>query len=168
MIAADDRLHLTPICHGGDLRPATLQDAAQLYAWRMDPETRRQSFQQGAIPEDTHRQWLEATLANPAIHVFIAEMWMMQGADGPQILVPFGMGRLDVHSPRQADISYIVAPDCRGQGLASRLISLLAARAGGLGYHQLRARVKAGNIASLRALQSAHFTISETIVEMAK
>ena len=139
------------------LRPATPHDAQQLYAWRMDPETRQQSFSQSEIRPETHAAWLTATLADPQQRLYIAE----SGSSG----IGIGMGRLDWRSGR-CEISYALAPDCRGLKRGASLICALHHAAFRLGQPAPMARVKAGNIASLRALERAGYCIRDTIIEM--
>lgn len=153
------------ICDAPTLRPATLRDRAQCYAWRMDPETRRQSFRQQAITEHGHAAWFQAALENPQIRLYIAET-VVAWRDRPEhTRVEFGVGRIDLGGVR-AEISYTIAPDCRGKGWAKDLIRLLADQAYALQRGPVVAKVKAGNVPSLRALERAGFRVREQVVEM--
>jgi RimJ/RimL family protein N-acetyltransferase len=137
------------------LRPAEDRDHAQLYAWRMEPETRRQSFQTGPIADDAHAAWYASVRHDPQQRLFIAE-----AAGGPM-----GMGRLDWRAGR-CKISYSLDPDWRGLGCGTQLIVALTRIAEALGHLRCVAEVKAGNIASLRALERAGYRIQETVIEM--
>lgn len=135
---------------GLSLRPATPEDAARLYAWRMDPGTRANSLAPAAITPAEHRHWLTKNLANPTRRLYIAE-----GPEGP-----VGTGRLDLTASVRAgewaleaapvaEVSVTVAPEVRGQGWGTRLVAALVEAARGLGRHRLEARIKADNTPSL-------------------
>lgn len=119
-------------------RPATRDDAALLFAWANDPETRRQSFTTEPIAWETHVAWLERRLADSLILIF----------ENPE---PVGVVRI-----QDGVISITVAPEHRGKGYATPMIRE-AAQPGTI------AEVKPDNVASLRAFAAAGFVeISRT------
>jgi RimJ/RimL family protein N-acetyltransferase len=130
------------------LRPATASDAELLLEWRNDPKTREASFQQEPIGVEEHRAWLAGRLDDPDSALLVIEI------DGK----PAGSIRLDRHGDEEAEIHIVVAPGRRGGGLASMALDLASERAAELlGVRRVRARVKPGNEASLRAFHSAGF-----------
>jgi RimJ/RimL family protein N-acetyltransferase len=130
------------------LRPATMSDAELLLEWRNDPKTREASFQQEAIALEEHREWLASRLGDPDCALFVIEL---EGR-------PAGSVRLDRDGDEEAEIHIVVAPESRGAGLASPALDLASEQAGELlGVRRVRARVKSGNEASLRAFRSAGF-----------
>ncbi|MGA1825264.1 MAG: GNAT family N-acetyltransferase [bacterium] len=117
------------------LRSATMQDADLLLEWRNDPETRKASHNTAEVQRDEHISWLTKTLNNANRRLFVAEE---NGA-------PIGTVRADL-SEGVWELSWTVAPNARGRGVAKRMVALLA--------HQIpepiRAEVKAENMASAR------------------
>lgn len=122
------------------LRPATLQDAGLLLAWRNDPDTRRASHQNDVIPMATHMAWLARALEDPCRRLCMAE------AHG----VPVGTVRADFSHGAHV-LSWTVAPEARGRGLASRMVAMFAH---GL-REPLRAEIRVGNLASVRVAEHA-------------
>jgi len=134
------------------LRPATLDDAALLFAWRTDPATVAASL--GPPPTQAeHARWLQATLADPSRRLFVAEETLDEG-DAP---TPVGTGRIDVR-PDEAELSITVAPHCRGCGhgirLLARLVSIATRGAPG---RPLVARVRGDNVASIKLFLGSGF-----------
>jgi RimJ/RimL family protein N-acetyltransferase len=126
------------------LRPATLQDADLLLEWRNDPATREASHSTARVPRDEHLAWLSATLANADRKLVIAEE---NGA-------PVGTVRAE-RANGVWNLSWTVAPQARGRGVAKRMVALLASRISG----PIRAEVKAENIASARIAEHAGMTL---------
>ena len=115
------------------LRSATIQDAEMLYNWRNDPETRKASHSTSQVIKDEHIAWLTKTLSNAKRRLFVAE------EDG----TPVGTVRADL-SEGVWELSWTVAPNARGRGVAKQMVTLLAQQIS----EPIRAKVKAGNIAS--------------------
>lgn len=55
------------------LRPATMDYADALLAWRNDPATRALSHNKDAAGRNGHMDWLARSLANPDRRLLIAE-----------------------------------------------------------------------------------------------
>lgn len=132
-----------------ELRPAELDDADLLLRWRNDPETRSYFFGQAAVPEDQHVRWLRRKLAAPnESRIYIAE----------RATAPVGQARVDRLDAGFGEISVSLDPAHRGEGLGSELIALATARAADeLDLQTIRAVVKPGNQASLRAFERAGY-----------
>lgn len=128
------------------LRPATLQDAELLLAWRNDPQTRRSSHNNAQIELSAHLIWLEAALVNSSRQILIAE------AEG----VPVGSLRVDRQSDGVSELSWTVAPAARGQGVGRHMLAALLARISG----PVRAEIKQGNTASIRIAESVGLTLN--------
>jgi RimJ/RimL family protein N-acetyltransferase len=120
------------------MRPATFDDAATLFAWRNDTVTRAMSSNTDPVPWETHLEWLAATLADEGRTLFICE------EDG----VPVGTVRIDA----SGKMSWTVAPEARGRGLASIMIAMA-------GPQGCTATIKAENVASQRAARKAGFRL---------
>lgn len=118
-----------------DYRPATPEDAENLFRWRNDPITRAMSVNTQPIEWVDHVAWLDRRLArqNPNLYIVVV--------DGD----PVGTFRLD-----DGEVSYTIAPEFRGRGFATWTLSLVRNRFG-----PQRAVIKAENTASIRAAQKA-------------
>ncbi|MEC5388052.1 GNAT family N-acetyltransferase [Uliginosibacterium sp. H3] len=123
------------------LRPATLQDAELLLAWRNDLQTRLASHGTHEIPLAEHWAWLDLVLADPARRLLIAEL------DD----VPVGSIRVDTASDDVAELSWTVAPSARGQGVGTRMLIAALSEVTG----SVRAEVKIGNVASMKMAEAA-------------
>lgn len=132
-----------------ELRPARMDDAGLLLAWRNDPDTIRNSFSGVAVAPSDHRNWLTQRLRDPASRIYVATM------DG----APMGMARLDVRDVGVAGVSVAVDPAMRGRRLGTALLStLVGAMAEDQQVTTLVAHVKPENTASVRAFSAAGFS----------
>lgn len=116
-----------------------MEDAQRLFDWRNDPLTRAMSKTTEPVEWSGHVQWLERRLSRPEPLLFIAEV------DGAAI----GTFRVD-----DDEISYTIAPEHRGRGQATAMLRLAREKFG-----QLRAEIKSGNAASVRAAETAGFRV---------
>jgi RimJ/RimL family protein N-acetyltransferase len=135
------------------LRPADRGDLYSLWLWANDPATRAASFGRPLIEWDEHLAWF-ASQEGRGAHVLMAEM-----PDGR----PVGSIRFESSDGwLTARVSYVVAPEARGQGwsrpLVERGVSWLAASHPSTA---LVARVAADNARSLRVFRGAGW--SETV-----
>lgn len=130
------------------LRRADMTDADQLLAWRNDALTVQNSIKQkGKITKDEHMAWLEKTLADPNVELFI----------GVHDLVPVGSVRFDFISepPEEYIISLVVAPVARQKGMGAKMLStacLLKEQ------DNLVAFIKRTNLASIKLFEGRGFS----------
>lgn len=129
---------------GVALRPATTSDAATLFRWRNDAGTRVQFINTARVPWDAHVEWLKRTLADPDRLLAIGE------SDGR----PVGTVRWD-RAGGGWEMSWTVAPECRGQGYGRAL--LLAAA--DYRADTLLATVRETNAASIAIAEHAGFVL---------
>jgi len=120
---------------GLTLRPATAADADMLLAWRNDVETRRQSKTTEEVSRDGHVAWLDGVLDD-------AERILKVACDDSK---PVGSVRADKVAGAWV-LSWMVAPEGRGQGYGGRIVQMLVDELDG----EIRAEVKPGNPASLK------------------
>lgn len=144
-----ERVVSTLLAKRAQLRPAELQDGDLLLCWANDPESRKNSFHPKAISPEEHAQWLAAKLADPNCRLWIASL-----VSATQT----GMVRFDLGT-ESAEISVNLAPDLRGQGMGSIVISAACAKLfrEEQGMESIIALVKAENHASLVAFTKAGF-----------
>ncbi|MCA2981643.1 MAG: pseudaminic acid synthase [Myxococcaceae bacterium] len=125
------------------LRPATAADSAVLLAWRNDADTRAQSRRTGVVERSEHEAWLDQTLSSQNRRLFIAE------SGG----VAVGQVRLDRNGPSTAEVSFTVAPEARGRGLAAALLKAAEGPAREWGTRTLLAEIRTNNERSIRAFK---------------
>lgn len=130
------------------LRLATIDDAALLFGWANDPETRAGSHSTEPIPWETHVAWLERVIADPDRRLWLGVV------DG----VPVGQVRLDRDDGHEV-ISTTVAPDARGRGYSEPMMQLACEQA----HEDVLAEIRTDNIRSLRMCAAIGFVVtSET------
>lgn len=132
------------------LRRATEADAEVIREWRNDPATRAMSIDQDPVPLPQHLAWFHRALEDPHRVLLIAE----------QEGTPVGMCRFDVaEDGAQAEVSINLAPERRGRGLGSAVLSgaLRALVETGSGIRRVTAVIRPENVASVRLFESLGF-----------
>lgn len=129
------------------LRFATMADAERLLHWRNDADTRRFSLNAEQITEQQHMRWLQQSLSNPQRRLYIAEYAGQ----------PVGTVRVDSTADCHR-ISWTVAAECRGKGLAKAMVKLLVSQLTG----KIVAEILPGNTASIKVAQHAGLTYQST------
>lgn len=125
-------------------RRATSDDAKRLFQWRNDPDTRRNSHSTEEIEFEAHCAWLQNVLDKPEWTILIAEIEN----------TPVGTIRSVQQSDGSSILSWIVAPEVRGRGLARQMISYVSDL---LVDVPLSAEIKSSNTASIKAAEAAGF-----------
>lgn len=125
-----------------------MEDAALLWRWANDAETRRNAFDPSPIPFERHVGWLERRLASDATRLLIFS----------DDAGPVGQVRFDVEDG-VAEIDVAIAPERRGQGLGTAMLreALAGLRAEWGAGVRPRAHVLAHNERSLRMFQRCGF-----------
>jgi RimJ/RimL family protein N-acetyltransferase len=130
------------------LRPAGAQDEQRLLEWRNESAVRAASFSSDEISPDDHHRWFLRKLDDPGCMLLIVEH---EGR-------PVGQVRVDRVSAGLAEISIGLAADARGRGIGREALRLATSEAPRLlGVAAVKALVKEGNEASLRAFRAAGF-----------
>ena len=96
------------------LRAATMEDAMDIMRWRNDEQSRENSFSKDIIRIPEHLEWYKKKMSDEKCHLFILT------ADSEKA----GYIRID-SSGDFGEISYIIAPEKRGQGLGKEILALL-------------------------------------------
>lgn len=132
------------------LRPIVFDDRENLFDWRNDYLTRKNSLNEEMVKWEKHCQWFERTLASQ-------DLFFMLEDDG----VPVGQVRIDVEDG-VGTISYSIAPNKRGLGYGKKILQLcenyLYKRNANF---SLRGIVKKNNVASQKIFLSLHYMEQE-------
>ena len=97
------------------LREATAEDMMLYFEWVNDPVVRQNSFQTGTIDLATHEAWFAGKLEDAACLMYVL-------TDG---ITDFGQVRGQICAGR-IEISYSIAKEHRGKGLARIMLALFA------------------------------------------
>lgn len=130
-------------------RPVTAADADLLLQWRNDRETLAASRAQQPVSAREHADWVSLVIADRARSLFVVE-----DDTGPAATLRFDGGTAE------AEISVTVAPERRGEGIASRILREgselhLAAH---LSVETVVAELRPDNKRSIAACERAGFT----------
>jgi RimJ/RimL family protein N-acetyltransferase len=97
------------------LREAAATDAYSLWLWANDVESRRASHGREPIPWSEHFAWFETRLKDSGTVFFVAEAESRK---------PVGSIRFETTDEwSTARLSYVVAPEARGLGLARAIVT---------------------------------------------
>jgi RimJ/RimL family protein N-acetyltransferase len=142
-------------------RPATKKDSAFLFMLRNEPSVIEMSATGRGVNRPEHARWLAKALQDEAVQIYIAEMDTRTEAWQPSRIRPVGMGRINLIEPGIAVLSYAVSSPYRQSGIGTNIIYELGRVAKKLGCRHVQALVQFRNTASLKALLSSEFTVSE-------
>lgn len=95
------------------LREVTMEDAEMILEWRNDAVTRKNSFSEDEIDLETHKNWLGRRLEDEGCALYM--------------LMDVGecVGHLRIDKIGEVgELSYMIAPDRRGQGYGKKMIEL--------------------------------------------
>jgi RimJ/RimL family protein N-acetyltransferase len=130
------------------LRYAEPGDCELYYKWANDPVVRKNAFSEDQIGYEEHVNWFSKKMKSDNAHLFV-----MEGPAGP-----VGQIRFDLIEGFWW-IDYAIAATCRGQSLG-RILLLQGLKA--LNHlhpaARVKARVKASNVASLKAFEGIRAT----------
>jgi SAM-dependent methyltransferase len=135
------------------LRFAEGRDADSIFAWRNDPWIVSLSLSGRAVTPAEHRAWFPSALDRTAHLLFV-----VQSDDGAEV----GTARLD-RADREASVTiYLVRPHT-GRGLGPRAIDAACRQAFAHwpGVTVIRASIRHGNLASVKAFRRAGFVMDE-------
>lgn len=96
---------------GLTLRAVQESDCRRLWEWANDAEVRKQSYNTGEIPWESHKEWFHRKRTSETCTIYIAEF---EGS-------PVGQIRFDMEE-KGAKVGVATAPDHRGQGHGTLLI----------------------------------------------
>ena len=117
------------------LRPAVFKDWETLLEWRNDPSSRKNSFKQKQIDEQSHKTWLISSLSNPDRILLI-----MEDSKG----LPLGTIRCDTTASKEKVLSWTINPSYRKKGLGKSMLELFL-KGSKENFHRRKVR-KAGDV----------------------
>lgn len=139
------------------VRPATPEDAQNVWLWRNDPATRAFSGDATPIPWTDHVDWFSAALCDPGC---VLCMVMSESAATAECGDSIAVVRFDGLSETTECwlVSLNLRPESRGQGLG-RQILMAACRAffDKRGVQTLQAEINPHNVASRRVFSALGF-----------
>jgi len=135
-------------------RFAGIDDSDYLLKWRNDKITRKFSFNPEEITKEEHERWFKATLSNKKRNIFI-----VIGENGERM----GQIRLDWDDNNVAEISIAIAPDFRGRGIGTDVLT----RGSRLVMDNFEAdyiiaKIKKENIISIKVFEKSGFSFYKT------
>jgi len=132
-------------------RQATELDLDLYYGWANDPAVRVQSFNQGAVPYDTHCAWFRRRVAATDCLMLVFE----DASSGE----PVGQVRFE-GGPEHATVGLSIAASQRGKGLAEEMLSQATAEFQRRNpVRGIRAQIRLENTASRRAFEKAGYNL---------
>ncbi len=96
------------------MRAATHEDSRDIWAWRNDPEVRKQMFSKEVIPFSSHQKWFKQKLEDGQSIIYVFE-------DQGQTKV--GQVRFDMEDDNTASVSVNLNPQFIGRGWGTEIIT---------------------------------------------
>lgn len=134
------------------VRRAQADDARDLWLWRNDAETRRNSKSTDPVLWADHQNWFARALNDDARRIYVASL------DGRSI----GTARFDAMDggPGRWLVSIALAPDARGRGLGGHLLAKACEQiAVDCDVSALDAEIRYENMASQRIFSACGFEL---------
>lgn len=139
------------------LRAATADDSRDLWLWRNDETTRRNSRTMDVIAWDAHQYWLAGMLASPDSMILIAAEGLERAAARVG-MIRFDRLETDADGPRCFRVSIVVARTARGRGLGRTILMAGCYHLGGNNRPAtVLAAVRRDNLSSRRIFEIAGF-----------
>lgn len=130
------------------LRDVTEQDRDLLFRWANDEEVRKNSFSSKRISYEEHCEWFTNMMQNEC-----CQQWILQAGEQP-------VGQIRIMSDGEAaEIGYSVCAEHRGEGFGKLMLELARRRVQTdlPNVKKLIAKVKPGNMASLKAFEDSGY-----------
>ena len=128
-------------------RPATLDDARLLHAWRNDADTRAVSKTSEEISWEDHLRWFQSTLDRDDRHLLVAE-------ENGQ---PVGTVRWDALPSGDFEVSISLAPHAKGRGLGGHVLRVGEAAMAAEKVVRLIAVIHQANTPSIQLFKKAGY-----------
>ena len=142
------------------IRLANISDCKSLFDWRKDEQSRVMSFNGASLSKEEHNTWFEKSLSRIDRQLYIGELGNEK----------IGVCRFDFNQSEMcAEVSINMNPTSRGQGLGKRLLFDSVEYHLIKNKHNLVAKIKPNNLASLNIFKSAgfeNFSVSKDIITL--
>ena len=125
------------------LRKIIFDDWKLLLNWRNDPSTRKNSFTEDKVTEETHKLWFNDSLMNPRRNIYILE----------ENEIPVGTIRSDILSKDKYLLSWSISPTQRGKGYGTKILELFLQNKSG----EFTAEIKPENVPSIKMAKNNGF-----------
>ena len=133
------------------LRKARESDSFDIFSWRNDPETRKNSIAGGKkIPYENHKTWFEAKLKNTDTRIYVATWGKYK----------VGVLRFEIEKDF-IEIGTNVNPAFRGKGFGTKIIGLGARKMYKETKKPVIARIKNDNVASIKMCAKNRFFLQK-------
>ncbi len=135
-------------------RSVSLEDCERVWKWINEPEVRAVAFQSEPLDWEHHREWFERRLSKG-----VYPYWII--VDSEKVL---GQVRFDQKKEKdQVCISIVLSAEARDKGSGSKILRDAADKffSEFPNLNDIYAWIKQSNIRSVRAFQSAGFTLLE-------
>ena len=130
------------------IRSANITDCEDLYTWRSDHLSRSMSFTNTIPSLEEHRSWFKSSLIDVNCKLYIGEVSSSK----------VGICRFDFNKTNSyGEVSIIISPRYRGRGFGKKFLSSSIERYLKYNEHNLLAKIKSENIASLNIFKSVGF-----------
>lgn len=131
-----------------NFRLAEIQDSGDLFKWRNDPQTRKNSIHTELISWDSHQNWFQLSLQNPNRKIYIASVDLQK----------IGMLRMD-QKTEYTELSWCLDPAFRGKGFGRKMLLDFVSEQ----KKTFVARIRSNNIASIKIAESVGFRLNTQI-----
>jgi len=139
------------------LRPATISDIKQIFAWRNDPWIISLSSSQKQVSWEEHLEWFQ--------DILISNQHLLQIIE-PQINIGAGLVRLDRMDEYQAQITIYLLREFTGQGMGvEAIISSCSFCFMVWSVHTINAYIRSENHPSISAFSKAGFINIEPSID---
>lgn len=133
------------------MRKVNRSDCMDLFNWRNDPDTRKNSvLSTDAVPLEDHKKWFASKIKDPSSRLYIG----ISGKD------KVGLMRFDVEGDHVV-VTTNINPAYRGMGIGTRIMGLTTGKT----YEEFRkpiiAKIKNDNIASIKMCANNGYIITK-------
>jgi len=133
-------------------RKALPEDMLDIFSWRNDIETRKNSFNSSEVSLEEHKSWFEKVLSSHSNHLFI----LLDNSE------KIGVIRFDRLKNNIAEISINLSPEKRGKGygtLGIKLLSNYYLKEFNLDY--ILSKIKKENASSINSFKQAGYILNK-------
>jgi RimJ/RimL family protein N-acetyltransferase len=128
------------------IRKALSSDDQDIFIWRNDSDSRKNSITTHKISKSEHQEWFRKKLSSKDTDIYI----------GYQLNTKIGVVRIEKQHDNSAEINITINPSQRNKGYGTELLSK-AIKISFNKYDILTARIKKSNFASIKMFEKVGF-----------